>query len=180
VWSRLAGSNRPPIQTLSYAAAVDDHERGVVTELPTADHCDPADDDPDTPADAATTSLPARPIGQGEAIDLDTVRIERTPDFDQTRRWIVLCGGAEEERVLGCVWSDGTTSKRRHALGPTFAGAPPPAGDALPNTKRSPASTPGVPHIAGVTQSARTPPAQETLSRRTCVDPALTWLSGHV
>ncbi|GAA2806690.1 hypothetical protein [Saccharopolyspora taberi] len=73
-----------------------------------------------------TRQLP-RPIGHSETVDLDTVRMERTSDFEQTRRWIFLCGAGENERLIGYLDSDGTKTKKWQALGPMltrFSGGP--------------------------------------------------------
>ncbi|WP_184728476.1 hypothetical protein [Saccharopolyspora phatthalungensis] len=72
---------------------------------------------------AETTDLPEsrqlpRPIGRTETVDLDTVRMERSSDFEQTRRWIVLCRAGENERLIGYLDSDGTKTKKWQALGP--------------------------------------------------------------
>lgn len=74
-------------------------------------------------ATAEATDLPQsrqlpRPIGRAETVDLDTVRMERSSDFEQTRRWIVLCGGGENERLIGYLDSDGTKTKKWQARGP--------------------------------------------------------------
>lgn len=72
---------------------------------------------------AETTALPRsrqlpRPIGRTEMVDLDTVRMERSSDFEQTRRWIVLCGAGENVRLIGYLDSGGTKAKKWQALGP--------------------------------------------------------------
>jgi hypothetical protein len=116
----LAASHGIAVPVPEQASGVDATKPDVtesVTESSAADR-EPIEDEQEATAEVADQPLPARPIGKAETVDLDTVRIERPADFEQTRRWIVLCGTGETERLVGYVCSDGTKSKKWHALGP--------------------------------------------------------------
>lgn len=58
-----------------------------------------------------------RPIGRTETVDLDTVRMERSSDFDWTGGWVVLCGAGERERLIEYLDSEGTKAKKWQAVG---------------------------------------------------------------
>lgn len=71
------------------------------------------------------TNVPVRPIGAGEKVNPDSVRLERSADFDQTGTYRVLAGPKSAPVLVGLLTPEPglRAGKTWRALTPTFLAA---------------------------------------------------------
>lgn len=82
----------PPVDTAEHAPSPE-------TVTPVADETPESVTEPQE----ATEGREPRRGGVGDDVDPDTVRVEKAPDYEQTGRWRVLAGPADDPVLLGFV-----------------------------------------------------------------------------